>query len=124
MDRAPGRSWRHRLRPAWIVPGICLLTLGAALAVRVARPSLPGKEAHRRAAMEAAAQSAAFADLLARLRQEPNPTAFTQARAGRDDSEAMAELIQAYAAWASRGDALDARRLIVKTFIENPSLKV
>ena len=32
--------------------------------------------------------------------------------------------MNAYAAWASRGDALDARRLIVKQFLENPNPKI
>ena len=50
--------------------------------------------------------------------------AFVQARAGRDDSQAVTDLIQAYAAWASRGDALEARRLIVKQFIEHPNMRV
>ena len=32
--------------------------------------------------------------------------------------------MNAYAAWASRGDALEARRLIVKQLLENPNPKI
>jgi hypothetical protein len=128
MENAPGRSGRRFLRPVWIVPGTCVLALVGVIVVVIAiqggRRSIAGKEAHRRAAMEATARSAAFADLLARLRQEPDPMAFVQARVGREDSEVITDLIQAYAAWGARGDALEARRLIVKTFVEDADLKV
>jgi hypothetical protein len=124
MENAPGRSWRRLLRPVWVVPGVSVVVVVAIVIGLVARRPIPEKEARKRAAAEAAAKSAAFADLLARLRQEPEPMAFVQARVGRDEAGAMTDLIQAYAAWASRGDALDARRAIVKAFIENPNLKV
>ena len=50
--------------------------------------------------------------------------AYVQARAGKEDTTTLAELINAYAAWASRGDALEARRLIVKQLLENSNMKI
>ena len=50
--------------------------------------------------------------------------AYVQARAGKDDPTTLTELVKAYAAWASRGDALEARRLIVKQFLEHPNPKM
>ncbi len=124
MEETPGRSWRRFARRVWIVPGVAVLALGAVTVWWLARgPVSSEKEIRKRVVAERAARSAAFADLLARLRDEPDPMAFVQARAGRDDSEAMTDLIQAYAAWASRGDALDARRAIVKRFLEGQDLK-
>src|SRR5262245_20381769 len=114
MVNAPGRSstsWRRFVRPIWIVPGVCVLALAGITTGWFARGQATSeKEIRKRTVAEAAARSAAFSDLLLRLRAEPDPMAFVQARAGRDDSETMTDLIQAYAAWASRGDALDARR--------------
>jgi hypothetical protein len=124
MESAPGRSWRRFLRPIWIVPGVAVVVLGAVTIGWRARGPVSDKETGKRAVAEAAARRAAFADLLARLRAEPDPMAFVQARADRDDSDAITDLIQAYAAWASRGDALEARRAIVKRFLEGSDLKV
>jgi len=125
MNDLPGRSfgWRRFARPVWIVPGVSVLALGAITIWWLARGPVAEKEVRKRSVAEAAARSAAFADLLAALRAEPNPMAFVEARAGRDDSQAVSDLIQAYAAWASRGDALDARRAIVKRFLEGQDLK-
>ena len=125
MNDLPGRSfgWRRFARPVWIVPGVSVLALGAITIWWLARGPVAEKEVRKRSVAEAAARSAAFADLLAGLRAEPDPMAFVQARAGRDDSQAVSDLIQAYAAWASRGDALDARRAIVKRFLEGQDLK-
>jgi hypothetical protein len=89
----------------------------------LARPN-PEKEARKRAVAAASARSAEFSEHLAKLRLEPDPMAFVQARAGREDAAAITELVDAYAAWASRGDANEARREIVKRFIENPDIKV
>jgi hypothetical protein len=125
MNDLPGRSfgWRRFARPVWIVPGVSVLALGAITIWWLARGPVAEKEVRKRSVAEAAARGAAFADLLAALRAEPNPMAFVEARAGRDDSQAVSDLIQAYAAWASRGDALDARRAIVKRFLEGQDLK-
>ena len=125
MNDLPGRSfgWRRFARPVWIVPGVAVLALGAITIWWLARGPVAEKETRKRTVAEAAARSAAFADLLAALRADPDPMAFVQARAGRDDSQAVSDLIQAYAAWASRGDALDARRAIVKRFLEGQNLK-
>ena len=125
MNDLPGRSfgWRRFARPVWIVPGVSVLALGAFTIWWVARGPVAEKEVRKRTVAEAAARSAAFADLLAGLRAAPDPMAFVEARAGRDDSQAVSDLIQAYAAWASRGDALDARRAIVKRFLEGQDLK-
>src|SRR5262245_57679659 len=124
MKSATGRSWRGSLRAAWIVPGVVVAVVGAAVCVRLARRPVSAPELQRQAAAQAATRPAAVAELLARLRQEPDPMAFVQARIGRDDSDALTDLIQAYAAWASRGDALEARRAIVKGFLDNQNLKV
>jgi len=78
----------------------------------------------RQQAAEAAAARGALADLLAKVRLEPEPMAYVQARLGKEDTTALSELVNAYAAWASRGDALEARRLIVKQFLENPNPKI
>jgi hypothetical protein len=121
---APGRSWRRFLRPVWIVPVASLLALGATSVWLVGRGPGSALEARKRAAASAAARGAAFADLLAKLKMEPDPLAFVEARMGRDDAQSITDLVQAYAAWASRGDALEARRLIVKQFIEHPNMKV
>jgi hypothetical protein len=125
MENAPGRSssWRRFVRPIWIVPGVSVLALGAVIIGWLARGPVPEKAVRKRTVAEAAARSAAFSDLLARLRAEPDPMAFVQARAGRDDAEAITDLIQAYAAWASRGDALDARRAIVNRFLDGQDMK-
>jgi len=125
MNDLPGRSfgWRRFVRPVWIVPGVSVLALGAITIWWLARGPVAEKDVRKRTVAEAAARSAAFADLLAGLRAEPDPTAFVEARAGRDDSQAVSDLIQAYAAWASRGDALDARRAIVKRFLEGQDVK-
>jgi len=125
MNDLPGRSfgWRRFARPVWIVPGVSVLALGAITIWWLARGPVAEKDVRKRTVAEAAARSAAFADLLAGLRAEPDPTAFVEARAGRDDSQAVSDLIQAYAAWASRGDALDARRAIVKRFLEGQDVK-
>ena len=50
--------------------------------------------------------------------------AYVQARAGKQDTTTLAELINAYAAWASRGDALEARRAIVKQLLGNSNMKL
>jgi hypothetical protein len=50
--------------------------------------------------------------------------AYVQARAGKDDTTTLSELVNAYAAWASRGDALEARRAIAKRFLEHPDVKL
>jgi len=125
MNDLPGRSfgWRRFARPVWIVPGVSVFALGAITIWWLARGPVAEKDVRKRTVAEAAARSAAFADLLAGLRAEPDPTAFVEARAGRDDSQAVSDLIQAYAAWASRGDALDARRAIVKRFLEGQDVK-
>jgi hypothetical protein len=78
----------------------------------------------RKQAAQAAAARATTADRLAKLRLEPDPTAFVEARAGKEDATTLAELIDAYAAWASRGDALAARREIVKQLLGNSNMKL
>jgi len=120
MNQAPGRSSKRLLRFVWIVPAVAL----AATAVwwRARGPS--EKEERKRAVAAASARQTQLSELLATLQREPDPMAFVQARAGQEDAAAITDLIQAYAAWASRGDALGARRLIIKQFIENPNIKV
>jgi hypothetical protein len=120
MARGPGRSAKRLPRFVWIVPALVL----AATAVWWLARAPSEKDARRRAVAAASARNAEFSELFAKLRLEPDPMAFVQARAGREDAVAITDLIQAYAAWASRGDALEARRQIIKQFIENPDIKV
>jgi hypothetical protein len=125
MQDTPGRSAKGlKRRLLWIVPAVAV-AFGATTVWLVARksPSAP-LEAARQQAAKATAERNAIAEVLAKLRLEGDPMAFVQARVARDDSEAITDLIQAYAAWASRGDALEARRLIVKHFLEHPNMKL
>jgi len=124
MSQAPGRSSKRLPRLVWIVPGVLLLALGATAAWRLARGPRSNLDPARKAAAEAAAARGALADLLAKVRLEVDPMAYVSARAGKDDPAALGELVNAYAAWASRGDALEARREIVKQLLENPNPKV
>jgi hypothetical protein len=122
MQEVPGRLSKRFRRFVWIVP---VVALGATAVWLLARGSRADQvDPARKQAAEAAAARNALADLLAKLRLEPDPMAYVQARLGKDDPAALGELVNAYAAWASRGDALEARRLIVKTFLENPDYKV
>jgi hypothetical protein len=124
MEKTPGRLPKRRSRLVWIVPGVLALALGATAVWRVARGPSSKLDPARQRAAEAAAARGTLAELLAKLRLEPDPIAYVQARAGKADTTALAELENAYAAWASRGDALEARRLIVKQFLENPNPKI
>jgi hypothetical protein len=124
MPQAPGRSPKGRSRLVWIVPGVLVLALGATAVWRIARGPRSNLDPARQRAAEAAVARNAVAQALAKLRLDPDPMAYVQARVGKDDTTAIAELIQAYAAWGSRGDALEARRLIVKQFLENPNPQV
>ena len=124
MQQAPGRSPKRRSRLVWIVPGALVLALGATAVWRVARGPSSKLDPARQRAAEAAAARGALADLLAKLRLEPDPVAYVQARMGKEDTTALSELVNAYAAWASRGDAQEARRLIVKQFLENANPKI
>jgi hypothetical protein len=124
MEKAPGRLPKRRSRLVWIVPGVLVLALGATAVWRVARGPRSVVDASRQRAAEAAAARGALADLLAKVRVEPDPMAYVQARAGKEDTTALSELVNAYGAWASRGDALEARRLIVRQFLENSNPKI
>ena len=125
MQQTPGRSAKPFPRFVWIVPVVAIAAIGGS--VFLVRAHRLERETRKRAAAAAAttaARSAAVADLLAQLRAEPDPMAFVQARAGKDDAATVIELVQAYAAWASRGEALEARRQIVKRFVEDANPKV
>jgi hypothetical protein len=122
MQNTPGRSASRLKRFVWVVPVV--VALGAITVWLVARGSRSELDPARKQAAEAAAARGAMAEVLGKLRLETDPMAFVQARVAREDSEAVTDLIQAYAAWASRGDALDARKLIVKHFLEHPNMKV
>jgi hypothetical protein len=121
MQHPPGRSAKRLPRFIWIVPVLALAATAFWLAAR--GPSSDLDPARKRAA-EAAAARGALAELLAKVRVEADPMAYVQARAGKEDTTALGELVNAYAAWASRGDALEARKLIVKQFLEHPNPKV
>jgi hypothetical protein len=125
MQDTPGRSVKGlERRLLWIVPAVAV-ALGAATTIwLVARKPRSPLDAAREQAAEAAAARSAIAEVLAKLRLESNPMAFVEARLARDDSESITDLIQAYAAWASRGDALEARRRIVKHFLDHPNMKL
>lgn len=125
MQPAPGRSAKPSVRLVWIVPVVAIVAVGGS--VFFSRAHRPEGEARKRAAAAAAAataNNAAVADRVAQLRAEPDPMAFVQARAGQDDAATMTELMQAYAAWASRGEALEARQQIVKRFVGDSNPKV
>jgi hypothetical protein len=124
MTPAPGRSASRAPRFAWIVSGALAAVLAATVAWRVARGPRSNLDPARQRAAQAAAARGAFADLLAKVRVEADPAAYVRARAGKDDTTTIGELINAYAAWASRGDALEARRLIAKQFLDDPNPKV
>jgi hypothetical protein len=124
MEKAPGRLPERRSRLVWIAPGVLVMALGATAVWRVARGPSSKLDPARQRAAEAAAARGTLAELLAKVRLEPDPMAYVQARVGKDDTTALSELVNAYAAWASRGDALEARRLIVKQLLEGPNPKV
>ena len=121
MPTAPGRSPKRIPRLAWIVP---VVAGGAVVVLLLARGRGHHADAPRKAQAARAVPLGALAELLEKVRAEPDPTAYVQARAGKDDTTAIGELINAYAAWAPRADARDARRLIVKQFLENPNARV
>jgi len=124
MQQAPGRSAKRPRRFVWIVPVTAVTAIGAAGVVFVlSRAPHPESRARTRAAA-AARGPAAAADLFAQLLGEPDPTAFVQSRAGKEDAATIAELVQAYAAWAPRGETLEARRQIVKQLLENSNRQV
>jgi hypothetical protein len=124
MKLAPGRSARRAPRFVWIVSGVLAAALAVTAVRLVARGPRSNLDAARQRAAEATAARGTLTDLLAKVRVEPDPMAYAQARAGKDDATTISELINAYAAWASRGDALEARRLIAKQFLDNPNPKV
>src|SRR6185503_4906004 len=117
MRETPGRSPRRRRRLIWIVPVVALGATGVWLAAR--GPRVNPEDTARRRAAEATAARDTLAGVLARLSLEADPMAYVRARVGKDDSTAVSELVNAYAAWASRGDTLDARRLIVRQFLDH-----
>jgi hypothetical protein len=121
MTPQPGRSAKRRSRWLWIVPVLALAVGG--LSLRALRRPDPLEQTKRRAATAGEAKSA-FADLLARMRAEPDPAAWVQARAGKQDAATVAELAQAYAAWAPRGDTVAARREIIKQLLGNADPRV
>lgn len=125
MQPGPGRSAKPPVRFVLIVSVVAIAALGSSIFFfRAHRPEREARKRAGAAAAAAAARNAAVADRLAQLRAEPDPMAFVQARAGKDDAATMTELVQAYAAWASRGEALEARKQIVKRFVEDSNLKV
>src|SRR5947207_13506725 len=114
MQPAPGRSAKRSVRFVWIVPVVAIAGVGSSvLLFRAHHPERDARKQAAAAAAAAAANNAAVADLLAQLRAEPDPMAFVQARAGKDDAATMTELVQAYAAWGSRDGALEARKQVV-----------
>ena len=121
MQQTPGRPSKRFSRFVWIVPAVAL---GATAVWLFARGPAPQLDAARKQAAQAAAARNVVAEALARLRLEPDPMAYVQARAGKEDTTALAELINAYAAWASRADALEARRAIVKQLVGNGNMKI
>jgi hypothetical protein len=130
MQESSGRfATRHprlvRIVPVALPAFVALGALGAVAVWRLARGprAVVDPTALQRAA-EASAARGALAELFAKLNREPDPMAYAQARIGKDDTTALGELVNAYAAWASRGDALEARRLIVNRLLGHPEMKV
>ena len=128
MQQTPGRFSKRLPRLVWIVPVVALAATAFWLAARGSRSGADAQQARLDAARKQAAQVAvardALAELLAKVRAEPDPMAYVQARAGKEDTTTLSELINAYAAWASRGDALEARREIVKQLLGNSNIKI
>ena len=89
MEKAPGRLPKRRSRLVWIVPGVLVLALGATAVWRVARGPSSKLDPARQRAAEAAAARGTLAELLAKVRLEPDPMAYVQARAGKDDTTAL-----------------------------------
>jgi hypothetical protein len=57
-------------------------------------------------------------------RQAPDPMGYVLRRSDPRSAGNLEDLIQAYALWVSRADALEARRAIVRTLLGHPSLQV
>jgi hypothetical protein len=97
----------RRLLLLIVVP---LIVLGAAATWRLAHRGVPAETARSRGT--AAARAA------------PDPMNYVRLRSDPQSSANLEELITAYDAWASRADALAARRAIIKTLLGHPSLPV
>jgi len=105
----PGRSRSRKFRLAWLVPAA---VLGAGAIWWLARG--PRSTRHDDADSDSARAVARTLD----------PAGYVAARAGRDDPEAVKELVDAYGKWTDRADALEARKLAVKTMLAHPNIKV
>lgn len=107
------------LRRPWIVPvaaaGLVAAVLGGWWLARAPRSSSPVAGSGE-AAPGAAARAAARAAV--------DPLAYVAARADTTRSGNLDQLIQAYGAWASRPDAIDARREIVRILAGHSSVQV
>jgi hypothetical protein len=129
MQQTPGRLPKRLPRLVWIVPVVALAATAFWLAARGPRSAADGQQqarldAARKQAAQVAAVRDALAELLAKVRAEPDPMAYVQARAGKEDTTTLSELVNAYAAWASRGDALEARRAIVKQLLGSSNNRI
>jgi hypothetical protein len=128
MQQTPGRVSKRLPRLVWFVPAVALAATAFWLAARGPRSASDAQQARldavRKQASQIAAARDALAELLAKVRAEPDPMAYVQVRAGKEDTTTLSELVNAYAAWASRSDALDARREIVQQLLGNSNIKI
>lgn len=121
--KLPGRlrlpSSLSTLRRPWIVPvaaaGLLAVALGGWWLTR--GPRSTGTEAET-------AETKAAAGRRAALKATMDPMAYVTARKDLDRSDNIEQLIQAYGAWASRGDATEARATIVSTLMSHPRVQV
>jgi len=111
------RSGRGLFRPVLVVPVVVsVLALGAAALVGWRLTRGPSSVSER--------DEGGSASPAAVLRRMPDPSSYVSARAGKEDPATLSELVKAYDVWASRSDALEARREIVTALLAHPDLRV
>jgi hypothetical protein len=106
----PGRPVRKSNRLVVVVPVVALGVAAAVWWLHRGPRAVSDKEG-----------KASAAAVVART---PDPRGYVALRAGREDGNTFGELVQAYGAWASRPDALEARKMIVKALLGHPDIRV
>jgi len=97
----------------WVVPGF-VLVVGVIVWLAVRSPRSNGDSAPD----EARQSSVAVA------RRTPDPMSYVTARADTQNAANVSELVAAYSVWASRSDALAARKAIVKALLGHANIHV
>lgn len=109
--KSPGRFASMGPRK-WVVPGLAVVAAGVVW--WAVRPPPPGPDTGRKATETAAAAARGTMD----------PASYVTARADTQNSANLNELIVAYGVWASRSDATEARKSIVKALLSHGNLQV